>query len=167
MVRSSWKIKHFFKRNNVMYKKFKVFSANFIISNDLVGFVFFVYVGNKFKKIIISELNVGMLLSSLLITRYNDGAIHVKDKKKKKKNKMGNLTNPVSLRIKSNLYWNSTWISYIHSNYSYLLSTDYLLYSYLNWFISRKIFSNFGWLYFYSHYKLVRVFNSVFVIFFF
>lgn len=85
MVRSCWKIKHFFKRNNIMYKKFKVFSANFIISTDLVGFVFFVYVGNKFKKVIISDLNVGMLLSSLLITRYNDGAIHVKDKKKKKK----------------------------------------------------------------------------------
>lgn len=85
MIRSSWKIQNFFKLNNSLYKKFKIHSLNFIISNDLLGFVFYVYVGNKYKKIIITELNVGCLMSSLVITRFNDGAIHKKDKKKKKK----------------------------------------------------------------------------------
>jgi ribosomal protein S19 len=50
----------------------------------MLGFLFLVYVGNKFKKIIITEIHVGLLLSSLLITRYNDGVLHTKDKKKKK-----------------------------------------------------------------------------------
>lgn len=85
MIRSCWKIKNFFKRNKMHYKKFKIFSTNFTISSDLVGFVFFVYDGMKYKKIIISEMNIGTLLSSLLITRFNDGTIHVRDKKKKKK----------------------------------------------------------------------------------
>jgi ribosomal protein S19 len=52
---------------------------------DLVGFIFFVYNGNKFRKIIINEDNVGFLLSSLVITRFNDGNLHNKQKKKKKK----------------------------------------------------------------------------------
>jgi len=84
MVRSSWKVNLFFnkkKENN----KFKIYNSNFLISVDLVGFVFFVYTGNKFKKIIINDLNVGQLLSSLIITKYNNGSLHIKDKKKKKK----------------------------------------------------------------------------------
>jgi len=66
-------------------KKFKIYNSNFLISVDLIGFVFFVYTGNKFKKIIINDLNVGQYLSSLIITRYNNGFLHIKDKKKKKK----------------------------------------------------------------------------------
>jgi len=85
MVRSIWKIKQFFSRNNLCYKKFKIHSFNFVISSDLLGFVFYVYVGNKFKKIIITEANIGCLLSSLVITRFNDGFIHKKEKKKRKK----------------------------------------------------------------------------------
>lgn len=86
MVRSSWKVYLSFKKKKIESKKFKIYNSNFVISVDLIGFVFFVYNGNKFKKIIITDLNVGQLLSSLIITRYNDGHLHVKkDKKKKKK----------------------------------------------------------------------------------
>ncbi len=85
MVRSIWKIQQFFCTNNLSYKKFKIHSFNFVISSDLLGFVFYVYVGNKFKKIIITESNIGCLMSSLVTTRFNDGFIHKKDKKKKKK----------------------------------------------------------------------------------
>jgi ribosomal protein S19 len=72
------------KKKNLK-KRFKIFNANFVISKDLIGFVFFVYKGNKFKKIIINSGNVGILLSNLIITRYNDGNLHQKDKKKKKR----------------------------------------------------------------------------------
>jgi ribosomal protein S19 len=85
MVRSSWKINLSFNKKKVESKKFKIYNSNFVISVDLIGFVFFAYNGNKFKKIIITDLNVGQLLSSLIITRYNNGHLHVKDKKKKKK----------------------------------------------------------------------------------
>ena len=84
MVRSSWKVNLFFNKKKEG-NKFKIYNSNFLISVDLVGFVFFVYTGNKFKKIIINDLNVGQLLSSLIITRYNNGSLHIKDKKKKKK----------------------------------------------------------------------------------
>ena len=85
MVRSAWKVNLFFNKRNKKLKKFKIYNSNFLISVDLIGFVFFVYTGNKFKKIIINDLNVGQLLSSLIITRYNNGHLHLKDKKKKKK----------------------------------------------------------------------------------
>lgn len=85
MVRSSWKVNLFFNKKKMESKKFKIYNSNFVISVDLIGFVFFVYTGNKFKKIIINDLNVGQLLSSLLITRYNNGHLHLKDKKKKSK----------------------------------------------------------------------------------
>jgi len=85
MVRATWKVNLFLKKKKVESKKFKIYNSNFLITVDLVGFVFFVYNGNKFRKIIISDLNIGQKLSSLIITRYNNGHIHTKDKKKKKK----------------------------------------------------------------------------------
>jgi ribosomal protein S19 len=75
----------FFNKRIKKFKKFKIYNSNFLISIDLIGFVFFVYTGNKFKKIIINDLNVNQVLSSLMITRYNNGVLHIKDKKKKKK----------------------------------------------------------------------------------
>jgi len=85
MVRSVWKVKNIFLRKNLKEKKFLIFNANFKILQDYVGFIFYVYTGNKFKKIVISEEYVGILLSTLVITRYNNGAIHVNKKKLKKK----------------------------------------------------------------------------------
>jgi ribosomal protein S19 len=85
MVRSIWKVNLFFNKRIKKFKKFKIYNSNFLISIDLIGFVFFVYTGNKFKKIIINDLNVNQVLSSLMITRYNNGVLHIKDKKKKKK----------------------------------------------------------------------------------
>lgn len=80
---------------------------------------------------------------------------------------MGNLTNPVSLRLRLNVYWNSLWVSYIDNNYSFLLSSDFLLYSYIRWFTYRKIFLTVGWLFYYSHFKIFRLFDKIFIIFFF
>lgn len=80
---------------------------------------------------------------------------------------MGNLTNPVSLRLRLNIYWNSLWVSYIDNNYSFLLSSDFLLYSYIRWFTYRKIFLTFGWLFYYSHFKIFRLFDKIYIIFFF
>lgn len=93
MVRSIWKPKNFFIRKAALkinkkkytFKKFKIFNANFFITADLLGYMFFVYNGNKFRKIIISKDKIGFLLSSLIITRFNDGSLHTKKKKKKKK----------------------------------------------------------------------------------
>lgn len=90
MVRSLWKPKYFFNKSLSKYKddvikKFKVFNSNFYITIDLIGYMFFVYTGNKFRKIIINKDKVGFLLSSLVITRFNDGSLHTKKKKKKKK----------------------------------------------------------------------------------
>lgn len=100
MVRAKWKVVPYFSKKlnlnensnaditvkkNKKKKKFKIYNSNFVVSMDLVGFIFFVYNGNKFRKIIINEDNVGFLLSSLVITRFNDGNLHNKQKKKKKK----------------------------------------------------------------------------------
>lgn len=87
MVRSSWKTNLFFNRKiKLNQKKFKIYNSNFLISVDLLGFIFFVYTGNRFKKIIINETHVGQMLSSLIITRYNNGSLHIKNKKIKDKN---------------------------------------------------------------------------------
>jgi ribosomal protein S19 len=167
MVRSIWKVNLFFNKRIKKFKKFKIYNSNFLISIDLIGFVFFVYTGNKFKKIIINDLNVNQVLSSLMITRYNNGVLHIKDKKKKKKKQMGNLVNPMSMRLNNNIYWNSQWVSYQNNKYSFLLSSDYLLYSYLNWFCRRNYFNRLGWTLFLSHYKVIRMHKNIIIIFFF
>jgi ribosomal protein S19 len=85
MVRSKWKNNVIFKRKNLDLKKFKIFNSNFIILKDFVGFIFFVYTGNKFKKVLINQEMVGYKLCDFIFTRFNNGAIHTKKKKKKKK----------------------------------------------------------------------------------
>jgi ribosomal protein S19 len=48
----------------------------------MMNLVFFVYYGNKYKKIIIQEIHIGIILGSLLLTRFNNGHLH-KEKIKK------------------------------------------------------------------------------------
>ena len=85
MTRSAWKVLNSFLRKNLIKKKFIIFNSNFKILQDYIGFIFYVYTGNRFKKIVISEDSVGTLLSTLIITRYNNGDIHTNKKKTKKK----------------------------------------------------------------------------------
>jgi ribosomal protein S19 len=73
------------KRKNLKKKKFRIFNSNFIILSDFVGFTFFVYTGNKFKKMLINQEMVGYKLCNFIYTRFNNGSIHTKKKKKKKK----------------------------------------------------------------------------------
>ena len=87
MVRSSWKNISVNKRKNLGSKKFKIFNSNFLILNDFVGFIFFVYTGNKFKKILVNQEMVGYKLCDFIFTKFNNGSIHTKKKKKKKKKK--------------------------------------------------------------------------------
>jgi len=79
---------------------------------------------------------------------------------------MGNLVNPVSMRLGTTIYWNSLWATYQNSSYSFLLSSDFLLYNYLNWFGNSRYFNKFGWVFFLSHYKIIRFLNKIIVIFF-
>lgn len=85
MSRSSWKNIVISKRKNLENKKYKIFNSNFIILKDFVGFVFFVYTGNKYKKILVNQEMVGYKLCDFIFTRFNNTAIHTKKRKKKKK----------------------------------------------------------------------------------
>lgn len=85
MSRSNWKNITILKRKNLSSKKFKIFNSNFLILKDFVGFVFFVYTGNKFKKILINQEMVGYKLCNFINTRFNNGEIHTKKRKKKRK----------------------------------------------------------------------------------
>jgi len=78
---------------------------------------------------------------------------------------MGNLVNPIAFRLKNNIYWNSVWVTYQNNNYSYIISSDYLLHLYINWFREQKIFSDFGW--YHSHYKLLRISGKILIFFFY
>jgi Ribosomal protein S3, C-terminal domain len=80
---------------------------------------------------------------------------------------MGNLVNPTVLRLKNNIYWNSSWVSYININYSYLLSYDYFLFFYINWFIKQLILKKINWIFLISHYKILRYNNNIIIIFFY
>ena len=79
---------------------------------------------------------------------------------------MGNLVHPLSLRLNNNIYWNSQWVSYQNNKYSFLLSSDFLIYSYLNWFLKRRYFDRYKWSIFLSHFKIIRTHNKILIIFF-
>ena len=79
---------------------------------------------------------------------------------------MGNLVHPLSLRLNNNMYWNSQWVSYQNNKYSFLLSSDFLIYSYLNWFLKRRYFDRYKWSIFLSHFKIIRTNNKILIIFF-
>ena len=88
MVRSNWKVNTQnikLRGKNFNSKKIKVFDSNFLILNDFVGLIFFVYTGNKFKKVLVNQEMVGYKLCIFIYTRFNNGSIHTKKKKKKKK----------------------------------------------------------------------------------
>lgn len=74
---------------------------------------------------------------------------------------MGHLINPISLRLSVNVFWNSSWVTFNNFNYNNLFKRDYLLFSFLNWFINKSKFLKFNILI--SHYKIYRVHNSVYV----
>ena len=80
---------------------------------------------------------------------------------------MGNLINPIAFRLKNNIAWNSIWVSYQNHNYSYIISSDYLIHSYINWFIQQNYFNKFGWILFLSHYKILRYNNKIIILFFY
>ena len=80
---------------------------------------------------------------------------------------MGNLINPNLVRLNNNINWKSNWVSYQNSNYSYILSHDYLLSSYINWILKENYFLDFGWILYFSHYKVLRYNNLFMIIFFF
>jgi ribosomal protein S19 len=82
MSRSIWKIKPYLKSKIINY--FKVYNSNFIITKDFVGIDFFVYSGNKFKKLNITDSMVGHYLSEFVFTKYVKRDIHIKDKRRKK-----------------------------------------------------------------------------------
>lgn len=90
-MRSIWKVSTQAIKctSNVDFKqnKIKIFNSNFVILKDFIGYLFYVYNGRRFKKIIINDTHVNILLSTLIITRYNNGAIHVNKKNKKSKKK--------------------------------------------------------------------------------
>jgi len=74
---------------------------------------------------------------------------------------MGHLINPSSNRLSLNLYWNSNWSVSSSSNYIYLYKKDYLLFYYLDWFISKSKFIRLNFLI--SHYKIYRTGDKVFI----
>lgn len=80
---------------------------------------------------------------------------------------MGNLVNPVILRLKSNIFWNSTWVTYKYSNYSYLLSNDFLLFNYIEWFIKNKLILFRKKKLFLNYYKIIKYNNKVCLLFIF
>lgn len=84
MARSKWKNIVIYKRQNLSFKKFKIFNSNFLIVKEFVGFIFYVYRGNKFKEILINQEMIGRKLCDFLDTRFNNGEIHVKKVKKRK-----------------------------------------------------------------------------------
>lgn len=84
MARSKWKNKVF--RDNLVRKKYKrIFFSNFLILKDYLGINFFIYRGNQFHNVLVTEDKIGYKLSSFLYTRHKGMYIHKKDKNKKKK----------------------------------------------------------------------------------
>ena len=77
---------------------------------------------------------------------------------------MGNLINPNLIRLNNNIFWKSHWTSY--QTYSYILSHDYILKSYINWFTLNQVFKGMGWSIFFSHYKVLRYNNFYIIVFF-
>lgn len=84
MVRSKWKNKLLYKNLINLNKKndIVIYNPNFLILKEFVGLQFSVYEGNFFSDILITEDMVGLNLSTLIITRFNNGSIHTKKKKK-------------------------------------------------------------------------------------
>lgn len=80
---------------------------------------------------------------------------------------MGNLVNPITERLNKSTHWSSVWVSYQKHNYSFLISSDYFLHYYINWYIKRDYFSYYIWKVFFSHYKILRFPNKILILFFF
>ena len=83
MLRSKWKIKLILKEKKK--NKIKIFNPNFIILNEYLGNIFYVYNGKRFIKIIITNDMIGYNLNKFIITRFNNGSIHIKKKNKNKR----------------------------------------------------------------------------------
>lgn len=85
MSKSKWKVKSVLNINsNIRNKKIKIYNKNFIILNSFIGYIFYIHNGNRFIKIVITQDMVGHSLNKFILTRYNNGFIHTKKKRKKK-----------------------------------------------------------------------------------
>jgi len=57
---------------------------------------------------------------------------------------MGHTVNPISNRLRINLFWNSSWCSYNNINYKYLLLADLKFYKFVCFLARRKILIKLG-----------------------
>jgi len=74
---------------------------------------------------------------------------------------MGNLVNPVSLRLSYNCYWNNAWAVSNLCNYSYINMLDYCLFKYVSFMWDRLKWYRKGFIFF--GFKFFRVFNYIYV----
>lgn len=74
---------------------------------------------------------------------------------------MGNLVNPVSLRLSYNCYWNNAWAINNLSNYSYISMLDYCLFKYVSFMWDRLKWYRKGFIFF--GFKLFRVFDTLYI----
>lgn len=82
MVRSKWKNKLLYKKSIALKNDIVIYDPNFLILKEFIGLKFSIYEGNFFCDILITEDMVGLNLSTLITTRFNNGSIHTKKKKK-------------------------------------------------------------------------------------
>lgn len=78
---------------------------------------------------------------------------------------MGHLINPISNRLSVNIFWNSNWALTNNFNYVNVFKRDYILFQFLNWFIRKAKFGKFNIII--SHYKVFRIYQNIFVNFYF
>lgn len=78
---------------------------------------------------------------------------------------MGHLINPISNRLSLNSFWNSNWVLINNFNYVNVFKQDYLLYQFLNWFTKKSKFGKFNIII--SHYKVFRLYNNVYINFYY
>ena len=87
MSRSKWKSKLLWLKYKESKRRYVVFNPHFEIMRDFVGTMCYLYDGRKYKKLVITNEMVGFHLSDFVLTRFNDGGIHDRDKKKKRNKK--------------------------------------------------------------------------------
>ncbi len=78
---------------------------------------------------------------------------------------MGHLINPISNRLSINTFWNSNWSLVNTFNYVNLFKKDYILFEFLDFFLKKSKYGKFNLLL--SHYKIYRVFNNIFINFYY
>lgn len=78
---------------------------------------------------------------------------------------MGHLINPISNRLSINTFWNSNWALTNNFNYVNVFKRDYVLFQFLNWFIRKAKFGKFNIII--SHYKIFRLYQNIFINFYF